>query len=80
MKFPVFEGALSRLTAVLHFTTPQPLKITPTLQEAGLWAPTIDNTFMLRQIFEKCYEYNIELQNIFVDYAQAFDSVNRKKL
>ena len=41
---------------------------------------TIDNIFMLRQIFEKCYEYNIELHNIFVDYSQAFDSVNRKKL
>ena len=24
---------------------------------------TIDNIFMLRQIFEKCYEYNIELHN-----------------
>ena len=36
---------------------------------------TIDNIFMLRQIFEKCYEYNIQLNNIFVDYSQAFDSV-----
>jgi hypothetical protein len=41
---------------------------------------TIDNIFMLRQIFEKCYEYNIELHNIFVDYSQAFDSVNRNKI
>jgi hypothetical protein len=30
--------------------------------------------------FEKCYEYNIELHNIFVDYSQAFDSVNRNKI
>jgi hypothetical protein len=40
---------------------------------------TIDNIFMIRQIFEKCYEYNIQLHNIFVDYSQAFDSVNRNK-
>ena len=41
---------------------------------------TIDNIFMVWQIFEKCYEYNIELHNIFVDYSQAFDSVNRNKI
>ena len=34
---------------------------------------TVDNIFMVRQIFEKCHEYNIELHNIFVDYSQAFD-------
>jgi len=28
---------------------------------------TTDNIFMIRQIFEKCYQYNIELYNIFVD-------------
>ena len=41
---------------------------------------TIGNIFMIRQIFEKCWEYNIELHNIFVDYSQAFDSVNRNKI
>ena len=41
---------------------------------------TVDNIFIVRQIFEKCYEYNIELHNIFVDYSQAFDSVNRNKI
>jgi hypothetical protein len=35
---------------------------------------------MIRQIFEKCYEYNTELHNIFVDYSQAFDSVSRNKI
>jgi len=35
---------------------------------------------MVRQIFEKCHEYNIELHNIFVDYSQAFDSINRNKI
>ena len=33
---------------------------------------TIDNIFMVRQILEKCYEFNIELHNIFVNYSQAF--------
>jgi hypothetical protein len=41
---------------------------------------TIDNIFTVRQIFEKCYEYNIELHNIFVDYSQAFGSVNWNKI
>jgi hypothetical protein len=27
---------------------------------------TIDNIFIVRQIFEKCHEYNIELNNIFI--------------
>jgi len=40
---------------------------------------TIDNIFMVRQIFETFYEYNTELHNIFVDYSQAFDSVNWNK-
>jgi hypothetical protein len=38
---------------------------------------TIDNIFIVRQIYEKCYEYNIDLHNIFVDFSQAFDTVNR---
>jgi len=38
---------------------------------------TIDNIFIVRQIYEKCYEYNIDLYNIFIDFSQAFDTVNR---
>jgi hypothetical protein len=41
---------------------------------------TIDNTFTVRQNFEKSYELNIDLYNIFVDYTHAFDSVYRNKL
>ena len=36
---------------------------------------TIDNIFMVRQIYEKCHEYNIDLHNIFIDFSQAFDTV-----
>jgi len=41
---------------------------------------TLDNIFIVRQTFEKCYEYNIDLQYIFVDYIQAFDSIKRNKV
>jgi hypothetical protein len=41
---------------------------------------TIDNIFIVRQIFEKGHEHNIDLYNISVHYTHAFDSVYRNKL
>jgi len=41
---------------------------------------TLDNIFIIRQTFEKCHKHNIDLHDIFVDYPQAFDSVNRNKV
>jgi hypothetical protein len=41
---------------------------------------TTDHIFALRNIMEKCYEYNITLHQLFIDYKQAYDSVNRNKL
>ena len=38
---------------------------------------TTDNIFIVRQIYEKCYEYNIGLHNIFINFSQAFESVHR---
>jgi hypothetical protein len=35
---------------------------------------------MIRKIFEKCSEYNIDLHNILVNYTKAFDSVYRNKI
>jgi hypothetical protein len=41
---------------------------------------TIDNISIIRQVFEKCHEFNIELHNIFIDYSRVFDSVYRNKI
>jgi hypothetical protein len=32
------------------------------------------------QILEKCYEYNIEMRVLFIDFNQTFDSVDRQKI
>jgi hypothetical protein len=48
----------------------------------GFWKnrSTTDHIFALRNIMEKCYEYNIILHQLFIDYKQAYDSVNSNKL
>jgi ribosomal protein L22 len=33
----------------------------------------------MKQILKKCYEYNIEMHVLFIDFKQAFDSVDRQK-
>jgi hypothetical protein len=40
---------------------------------------TVGNIFIMRQILEKCYEYNIEMRVLLVNFKQAFDSVDRQK-
>jgi hypothetical protein len=37
---------------------------------------TID-MFIVRLIYEKCYEYSIDLHNIFIDFSYTFNMVNR---
>jgi ABC-type amino acid transport system permease subunit len=32
----------------------------------------------MRQILEKCYEYNIKMHILFVDFKQAFDPVDKQ--
>jgi hypothetical protein len=41
---------------------------------------SIDNMFIVRQIYKKSHEHNVDLYNIFVDYTHAFDCVYRNKL
>lgn len=39
-----------------------------------------DRKFTIRTILEKCYEFNVNLHNLYVDYKQAFDILKRESL
>ena len=41
---------------------------------------TTDQLFIIRQIMEKNWKHGLALHMRFVDFKQAFDSVNRRKL
>lgn len=41
---------------------------------------TVDAIHTIKQITEKCYEQNIEVHIVFIDFKQAFDSLNRDAL
>jgi uncharacterized protein YktA (UPF0223 family) len=43
------------------------------------WSTT-DQIFMLRQIIEKTYEFNVDIHQLFIDYKQAYDSINRQQM
>jgi hypothetical protein len=39
-----------------------------------------EQTFILRQSLEKWDEYGIDVNTLFTDYKQAFDSIDKYKL
>jgi hypothetical protein len=39
---------------------------------------TVDNIHIVKQMYEKCYEYHIAMYSISVDFKQAFCGVNRR--
>jgi len=41
---------------------------------------TLDNICIICQTFKKYHEHKMNLHNIFVDYLQAFNSINRNKV
>ena len=41
---------------------------------------TIDHIFCIRQMLEKKWEYNEEVQQLFIDFKKAYDSVTREVL
>lgn len=41
---------------------------------------TVDGIYLLKQSVEKAYEYNIDIEVVFVDFQQTFYSLNRTKL
>ena len=41
---------------------------------------TMDQIFLLRQILQKCREYNVPTHHVFIDFKAAYDTVNREQL
>jgi hypothetical protein len=35
---------------------------------------------MLQQIIEKTYEFNVDIHQLFIDYKQAYDSINQQQM
>jgi sorting nexin-29 len=40
---------------------------------------TTDQIFVVRQVLEKFYTHDIDLHLLFIDFKNAFDSINKKK-
>jgi len=41
---------------------------------------TVDQIFTMRKILKKCWELNIDVHNLFVDFQAAYDTVWRKEI
>ena len=51
-----------------------------TKQDSEKNRSTLDQIFILRQSLEKFYEYDKQLHQLFVDFKQAYDSLDRGKI
>lgn len=40
----------------------------------------IDQIFIIRQLYQKTWEFNQELHTLYVDFKKAYDSINRKSI
>lgn len=40
----------------------------------------IDHIFTVKQVQRMCYEYNVPIYAVFIDFKQAYDTINREKL
>ena len=41
---------------------------------------TTDQTFCMRMILEKACEYKVDIHQLYIDYKQAYDTINRAEL
>jgi hypothetical protein len=41
---------------------------------------TIDQLYTVRQLLNKCWEFNVDVYQVFVDFEQAYDSIERNEL
>ena len=50
--------------------------------QGGFWRgrSTVDQIFTLRQILEKCWEWNLDVHQPFIDIQAAYDTVWRKEI
>jgi hypothetical protein len=64
-------------TRLLHYTETQVCAY-----QCGFHAgkSTTDNMFVLRQILEKAWEWNVEVQGLFIDFKAAYITVRRNEV
>lgn len=41
---------------------------------------TMDQLYTVKMVSEKCWEFDIDVYQLFVDFKQAYDSIDRNKL
>jgi sorting nexin-29 len=38
---------------------------------------TMDSIFVVRQVLEKCYEFDVDIHQLYIDFRKAYDSIKR---